>query len=118
MKCLKVRCFADAETFGAPKIQELAMNLSSINLFLKWDWVLVSVENACSLHYRKNRFSLQITRPKSAKRRKMGFDKIKPFKPTFQLLDWLSFLKKHMKKNVIVLALLNSVFFIFKRKKS
>ena len=31
----------------------------------------------------KNRFSLQITRPKSAKRRKMGFDKIKPFKPTF-----------------------------------
>ena len=36
------------ETFGAPKIQELAMNLSSINLFLKWDWVLVSVENACS----------------------------------------------------------------------
>ena len=48
--------------------------------------------------------------PNQPKGERWVFDKIKPFKTNLQLLDWLSFLKKHMKKNVIVLALLNSVF--------
>ena len=52
------------------------------NLFLKMGlvWFL-------DLHYRKNRFSSNYT-PKSAKGERWVFDKIKPFKPTFNSIGY------------------------------
>ena len=92
MKCLKAPFLQMLEIFGAPKIQELdefkfnkfisQMGLGSgFGLRMHVAYITVRIDLAYKL------------RPKSAKRRKMGFDKIKPFKTNFQLLDWLSFLK-------------------------